>query len=139
LTPVVFDTGVVVSALLFSSGPAGALRAVWPSAAVEPLISRPTLDELLRVLAYPKFGLAADEIELLLADYLPFTRSVQLPRNRPRGLPRCRDRDDDKFLRLAAAGKAIALVTGDQDLLALAGRTPFAITTVAGFLARDRG
>jgi hypothetical protein len=35
---------------------------------------------LLRVLAYPKFGLAAGEIEALLAEYLPRTTLVKVPK-----------------------------------------------------------
>ena len=75
----VFDTGVVVSALLFRSGPVARLRAHWRAEEVEALVCRETVGELVRVLAYPKFALAADEVELLLAEYLPGTRSVRLP------------------------------------------------------------
>jgi predicted nucleic acid-binding protein len=38
-------------------------------------------------------------------------------------LPRCRDRDDQKFLELAFAAKASVLLTRDKALLRLAGRT----------------
>lgn len=134
VTLVVFDTGVVVSALIFSSGPAGKLRAAWRAPETEALVSRATLDELLRVLAYSKFGLLPEETELLLVDFVPFSRLVAVAPSAGRGLLRCRDRHDQKFLELAAAGGAEQLVTGDRDLLDLAGRTPFEIVTVAEFL-----
>lgn len=134
LTPVVFDTGVVLSALLFRHGPAAELRTVWATRTVDCLVSHSTLEEMVRVLHYPKFALAPAEIELLLGDYVPFTRLVSARPPRTAQLPRCRDRDDQKFLELAAAGRATALVTGDRDLLALRGKTAFAILSVAEYL-----
>jgi putative PIN family toxin of toxin-antitoxin system len=134
LTPVVFDTGVVLSALLFRHGRAAELRAVWVTRSIECLVSPETLDELVRVLRYPKFALAPAQLEVLLGDYLPFTRVVAARPPRTARLPRCRDRDDQKFLELAAAGRASSLVTGDRDLLALRGKTAFAIVSVAEFL-----
>jgi putative PIN family toxin of toxin-antitoxin system len=138
VTRVVFDTGAVVSALLFRSGPAARLRDHWRSGRVEAVVSPEMLDELVRVLAYPKFALTPEEIELLLADYLPFTRSsLTLRAAKPRArLPRCRDAADQHFLELAAAVRAAVLVTGDRDLLALAGRVPFAIEDPCAYLAR---
>lgn len=134
----VFDTGVVVSALLFRSGPAARVRDTWRSGAVEALVAAPTLDELLRVLAYPKFGLTGAEIESLLAEYVPWSRTVEIPRKPAVRLPRCRDRGDQVFLELAAAARADVLVSGDRDLLALADRVRFAIESVARYLARFR-
>jgi predicted nucleic acid-binding protein len=72
-----------------------------------------------RVLAYPKFKLAADEQEDLLADYIPWVRAVRIP-DPPPPVP-ARDPFDLAFLHLAVAGKAHALVSGDKDLLALDG------------------
>lgn len=84
-----------------------------------PLVSAPTVKELARVLAYPKFRLSAADREELLADYLPYAEVVRtegiVPERSP--LPRCRDPLDDMFLELAQAGHADALVTGDKDLL----------------------
>ena len=44
-------------------------------------------------------------------------------------VPECRDPDDRKFLQLAYAAKADAPVTGDGDLLALAGRSRVPVLT----------
>lgn len=135
---VVFDTNVVLSALLFESGRLAWLRAAWQSGAVLPLTSRETVTELLRVLAYPKFQLTAIEREDLLAEYLLPAALVAMPRRRP-SLPLCRDPKDRPFLALALAGHAAALVTGDADLLVLGrvGRCP--ILTPAQFQERTRG
>jgi predicted nucleic acid-binding protein len=56
----VFDTNVVVSALVFGRRLAW-LRQAWASGQVVPLLCRPTAEELLRVLAYPKFRLTPAE------------------------------------------------------------------------------
>ncbi len=136
MTRVVFDTGVVVSALLFSQRPATRLRSHWQSRRSTILVSAATVEELLRVLAYPKFGLAAKDIEALLGEYLPFTTPVHVPRRRRTSVPVCRNPEDQKFLDLAAAGKAEILISGDRDLLALAGKAPFAIETIVTYLGR---
>ena len=64
---VVFDTTVVVSALLFTSGRLAWLRAHWRAGDALPLASRATIEELTRVLRYPKFQLSSDNRDELLA------------------------------------------------------------------------
>ena len=113
----VLDTNVLVSALLFPAGTVSWLRNAWQAQAVVPLASRDTTAELIRVLSYPKFQLTADEREELLADYLPWCETVSV--SEPPAVPACRDPFDRPFLELALVGHADALVTGDQDLLAL--------------------
>jgi uncharacterized protein len=138
LTPlrVVFDTNVVVSALLFASGRLSWLRLAWRQRRAVPLVSRETTAELLRVLAYPKFRLTAAEQEFLLADYLPFAEAAT---PRAARLPACRDAADLPFLALAAGAGADVLVTGDDDLLALAGRFRIPIETPEVFRQRLEG
>ena len=122
---VVLDTNVVLSALVFGKGTTGRLRIAWQAGLCVPLLSTATAQELVRVLAYPKFKLSAGEQQELLADYVPYARTVRIARSPP-AVPACRDLFDKPFLHLAAAGRADALVTGDADLLTLArvGRCP---------------
>lgn len=117
---VVLDTNVVLSALVFGCGPAGRVRMAWQGGAVQPLASTATVQELLRVLAYPKFRLSAPKQQELLADYLPHVDTVRIPQPPPT-VPECRDAMDLPFMQLAVAGKAQVLVSGDLDLLAIAG------------------
>jgi len=128
---VVLDTGVIVSALLFSAGHLGWLRARWAGAEIIPLVSRDTVDELVRVLAYPKFTLTHEEIDAVLAAYLPFTEAVPLSGPGAVRLPECDDPADQPFLGLALEGRAELLVTGDDHLLRLRGQTPFEIVRPA--------
>ena len=109
---VVLDTNIVVSTLVFSQGKSAALRHAWQSADYQPLLSRTTATELIRVLTYPKFKLTPAEQTELLADYFPWCQSIQIP-NPPPTTPECLDAFDLPFLQLAIAGKANYLVTGD--------------------------
>ena len=58
------------------------------------------------------------------------------PRREAQQLIKTSLKADQKFLALAAAGAADALVTSDRDLLDLAGRTAFAILTPARLRTR---
>ena len=133
---VVLDTNVVLSALLFGGGPAARVRAAWQGGHFIPLASAATAQELVRVLAYPKFALSAGEQHDLLADYLPWVQVVNIP-DPPPAVPRCRDPHDVPFLHLAVAGKAHTLVSGDKDLLALAGAP--GVCSILGVEAFCRG
>jgi len=117
---VVLDTNCVLSALLFRTGRLVWLRDAWQAGRIRPLGSHPTADELLRVLRYPKFRLTAAERDELIAEYLPWVESVDTSAAHVE-IPTVRDPADHPFLVLAVAGDADALVTGDRDLLVLAG------------------
>jgi putative PIN family toxin of toxin-antitoxin system len=126
----VLDTNVVLSALIRPAGVSGRLRLAWQASRFVPLVSRDTVTELIRVLAYPKFRLDAGEQHDLLADYLPWTEAVAIP-DPPPAAPVCRDPHDIPFLQLMLAARADALVTGDADLLVIAERSKLRILTPA--------
>jgi putative PIN family toxin of toxin-antitoxin system len=130
---VVLDTNIALSALVFAAGRLGVLRQAWYEARCRPLLSRATAAELMRALAYPNFRLSVEERQELLADYLPYCTTVHMPARPPR-TPPCRDPFDVPFLQLAVAGKADYLVTGDLDLLSLAGDFSRPIITAEEFL-----
>jgi uncharacterized protein len=115
----VLDTNIVLSSLVFPSGLAGRVRVAWQRGRVVPLVSRATVQELVRVLAYPKFHLSSSDQKELLADYLPYVETVQMPAPLP-AVPECRDAMDLPFMQLAVAGRAQVLVSGDRDLHAVA-------------------
>jgi len=132
---VVLDTNLVLSALVFAHGRLAALREAWHADRCRPLLSQATAAELMRALAYPKFRLSAEEQRELLADYLPYCAVVRMP-SKPPKTPACRDPFDVPFLQLAVVGKADYLVTGDRDLLSLAGAFSCPIVTAEQFLKR---
>lgn len=133
-TRVVLDTNVALSALVFPAGRLSWLRTAWRAGEIVPLVGRATAEELIRALAYPKFRLTNAEQEELLADYLPWCETVRV--RQPPAVPECRDPSDRPFLELALAGGADALVTGDDDLLALASRFAVPILDPAGLRSR---
>jgi uncharacterized protein len=130
---VVIDTNIVLSALVFSGGKVGVFRQLWQNNQFRPIVSKVTITELIRVLAYPKFKLTPTDREDLLADYLPFCETIQTPIDLPE-IPPCRDPFDEPFLHLAIFGQADYLVTGDRDLLILTDTFPCSIITAEQFL-----
>jgi len=128
---VVLDTNVAVSALLFPFGRLNWLRQAWKAGTLVPALDAACADELIRVLAYPRFQPSESDISELLGDYLPWTEVVESVSYLKDELPACRDAADQKFLELAAAAGADALVTGDAALLELAGNCDFEILSPA--------
>jgi len=119
---IVLDTNCVLSALLFTRGRLTWLREAWRQPRFTPLVSRATVEELIRVLHYPRFRLTAEERDALLADYLPYAETVTVALSTPEiGV---RDPDDEAFIALATAAHADAIVTGDADLHALSDQIP---------------
>lgn len=131
---VVIDTNLVLSALVFTNGRLAVLRQAWQGQRCVPLVSKAATAELIRVLAYPKFKLDEAARQELLADYLPWCATVRIP-NPPPDTPECRDPFDQPFLQLAVAGEADYLVSGDRDLLSLAGQLQCPILTAEAFMA----
>lgn len=123
---VVFDTNTVISALVFTAGRLAWLRAYWRERCSISLVSRATVAELQWVLGYRKLKLSAEYQIELLGDYLSYCETAEVTEICP---VQCRDAKDQPFLDLAHCGKADILVTGDEDLLALAGQTAFVIET----------
>jgi putative PIN family toxin of toxin-antitoxin system len=116
----VLDANVYVSAVIQPDGTPGRLveRFVRDDA-FEVVVSPAIVDEVLRVLTYPKVrklirGEAEPELWLedlvVLADMVP--AEVQLS-----GV--CEDPDDDKYVAAALEGRADHVVTGDQGFLEL--------------------
>ncbi len=128
----VIDTNVLVSALLQPhSTPACSVSAALNVGIV--LYSTATLDELRDVLYRPKFRrfILLQEVVKFVDDFsyagMPIDTSAHQ-------ITICRDPKDNKFLELALAGNATALVTGDADLLNLHPFHHIPILTPATFL-----
>jgi putative PIN family toxin of toxin-antitoxin system len=120
---VVLDTNVLVSLYVFADSRLAPLRALIESGNWQAMCDDACLAEFRRVLAYPLFALAPERQQAAFAAYAAVvTRAApDAGRNLP-PLPRCKDRDDQKFLELARDGAADWLVTADKALLKLARR-----------------
>ena len=131
LKKIVADTNVMISALLFG-GTTEQLVALWKQHKFVPLVSTATLSEIIKVLAYPKFALSADEIRSLLEeDIMPYVETVEI--SKP-VIGICGDAADDMFLACALNGEAEAIVTGDGHLLVLKEFKSIQIMRPADFL-----
>lgn len=112
----VFDTNVLVSALLFdTSKPAQAFFAALRNGEV--LLSADVISEVSEVLGRKKFRryVTEEERERFLRSLLQGAKLVEIEEK----IQACRDPKDDKFLELAVNGVADCIVTGDDDLLTL--------------------
>jgi len=93
-----------------------------------------TVNELIRVLTYPKFQLSKEEIEQLLGDILPFMETCKI-HGAYGPIDGLRDPSDGVFIHLARQAQADLLVSGDADILALQGKiSGLTISSPADFL-----
>lgn len=124
-----FDTNVLISALVFGGLPRALLTRVFRGE-ITLLTSTVLMDELEEVLVArfahdPSLARTARaEIELL-ADVVDASDLASI----------ARDPDDDAVLACAIAGRASAIVTGDRDLLVLGEHRGVRIVTPRDFAA----
>lgn len=120
----VLDTNVLVSLYVFADSRFALLRARIESGEWLALTDEACCDEFRRVLGYRTFALTDVQQAHALAAYAASAlhhRDAAAPAAAT-ALPRCKDRDDQKFLELARDGRADWLVTADKALLRLARR-----------------
>ncbi len=120
---VVLDTNVLVSLYVFTDSRFAPIRARIERGEWQAFTDDACLAEFRRVLGYSLFALGEEQQETARIAYAASVTSLAAPRREPlASLPRCRDRDDQKFLELARDAGADFLVTADKDLLRLARR-----------------
>lgn len=118
------DVNVLIAALLSRTGSPASLLGKWLEGEFELVISDRLLDELEQTLARPKLRSRLDDDEI--SAFLELLRGglaewVDDPETSPS--VRSRDPKDDYLIAAAASAQA-TLVTGDADLLELAGSIP---------------
>jgi hypothetical protein len=117
---VVVDTNVFVSALLSPQGIPSQLFQYWELHYFDILISAESMQELARVLHYPKIrkGLRSTDTELAEFVRLFTDRGILVaPRETIRAIPA--DVSDNVYLEIAMAGDAQYIISGDKHLLQL--------------------
>ena len=111
---------MLVSAAISPSGPPRQILAAWVQERFELIASPALLDELVDVLARPKFrrfittAVAAEFIDGLATDAVVVADPPEPPEVSP-------DPDDDYLIALARVAHADYLVSGDRHLLDLTG------------------
>ncbi|MGO9337806.1 MAG: putative toxin-antitoxin system toxin component, PIN family [Terracidiphilus sp.] len=132
---VVLDTNVLVSGLAYPTGVPGRIVGSWQHGGLDVVLSKYILDEMIRVL--PKLSSnrrSAAEIRDLADSFLFMAEIVEPGGEVEEAL---RDAADQPVLGTLLAARADYLITGDKDLLALAGKYP--IVTPADFWERHGG
>ena len=114
----VLDANVYISAAVHPGGVPGRLLDRLGHGQFEVVLSPAIVEELRRVLAYPKLRKAI-RIDIPLEQWLQaIVMLADVVGDRPL-LAVCQDPDDDKYVAAALEGRAELVVTGDQAFLAL--------------------
>lgn len=129
---VVLDTNVLVSGLAYPLGVPGRILNAWHQGALQLILSRYILDEMVRVL--PRLSRNKRNLVEIrdLADSFMFMAEIVEPSAEVDEA--LRDKADGPVLGTLLAAQADYLITGDKDLLTLADRYP--IVTPAAFWER---
>ena len=128
MIPIVVDTNVYVSAIVFGGVPRQALQVI-AEGPYRTCISAPILKEVRRVLVVRfQYSLEkSDQLDLCLRE----SSQLVVPADT---IAACSDPNDDMVLECAVAAKAQVIVTGDKALLRLDPFRGVRIVTPAQFL-----
>lgn len=119
---VVLDSNVWLDWLLFADPACARLDALFRAGQLQPVTRADGREEWQRVLAYPALGLDPARQHALIAAHDARVLQLDGLAEGSAPLPRCRDRDDQKWLELARDAASALLLTRDAELLRLAAR-----------------
>ena len=131
----VIDTNVFISGLMLPKSTPGRIINAWRTGHFSLVLSEPMLAEISTVLGYPKIRKRVRWSDDTISRYvmlLRFEAQIFDIRKTAAHVPRAAK--DNMVLATLLASKADCLVTGDADLIALAGTYP--ILTLADFVSR---
>ena len=123
---VILDSNIVLDVFVFNDAAAQPLKARLVVGALDWIATQPMRDELARVLDYPKIVLRRAGCTLSASDVLAsFDQHARLVEVAAKASVTCSDPDDQKFIDLAVAHKALllskdrAVISMQKRLLAL--------------------
>lgn len=135
--PVVVDTNVALDLLIFSDPRTAPLRTLLAHGRLAWIATQVMRDELQRVLAYPHIAERMDYYRVDAAQVLAaFDAQVQRVEIAPKVAYVCKDADDQKFIDLAAAHRAI-LLSKDKAVICMRKRLMNLGTDVATEVVLD--
>jgi putative PIN family toxin of toxin-antitoxin system len=126
---VVFDSNVLVAALVFPGGAADQAMRRVVGGADHLMVSKPIIEEVLGVLSR-KFSRDREELARV-AVFLAGTGALVETTHRADALT---DEPDNRILECAVSGKADVIVTGDRAMLRLGQYAGVSIITLRDFL-----
>jgi hypothetical protein len=134
---VVVDANVIVSALITPQGIPSQLFRYWELLYFDMLVSRESLDELARVLNYPKIRKRLRSSDQEIADFLDSYREKAIWVVHHEAINAVvRDISDNIYLEIGVSGYARYVVSGDHHLLELKEFQGIAIVSPAEFVQR---
>lgn len=119
MTPLiaVLDTNALVDWLVFRGAHAAPMIHALEAGHLHAITNAECRAEFERVLAYPALKLSPERQADILNAYGRNVEAVEAPL--VADIPRCRDRDDQKFINLAVGAHADLLISRDARVLAL--------------------
>ena len=117
---VVLDANVYVSAMVNAQGNPQRIMACWERGEFEVLVSAPIIDEVGRVLRYPRIVKRHQQGEAAIERFLALLASEAVVVEPSEKLEVVKeDESDNRYLECAIEGRARAIVSGDGHLPAL--------------------
>lgn len=129
---IVFDTNILISAVLSAGGAPFKCLALAKIGQVESVTCQEILDEFAEKLSL-KFKFSEGMTQLAIQEVCNFSRLVEIP-GVLKAVPN--DADDDMVVECAVLGKATHIVTGDKHLLSLINYQNISIIKAADFLQK---
>ncbi|MCG2769152.1 MAG: putative toxin-antitoxin system toxin component, PIN family [Chloroflexota bacterium] len=133
---IVLDANVFVSGFISERGSPAKILAYWKEEKFDVVVSLAILQELERVLHYPRlqerYSLPENDIQRFLR--LLRRQAIEVEPSEKLSVI-TRDPTDDRYLECALAGEATVIVSGDRHLLDLGEYRGVQILSPAGFIA----
>ena len=132
----VLDANIYVSALISDKGNPARIVSKWLNGDFDTLISRPIVDEILRVTAYERIQrkyAKVRENRLEFAELISEQGIWVVPTEKLVVVPA--DESDNRYVECAVTGSADYLVTGDEHLLILGEYQGIVVIKPAAFIA----
>ena len=131
----VLDANVYVSSIVNTKGNPNWIISAW-NGAFDVLISSPILDEIGRVLRYPRIARRHQQDEGAIQRFLRLLQNEAILVGRTELLSVVKeDESDNRYLECAVAGKAGYLISGDKHLLDIGDYRGIIILPAAAFVA----
>jgi uncharacterized protein len=126
----VFDTNILISAVLSSGGAPFKCLALAKIGQIESVTCQEILDEFAEKLLL-KFRFSEQRTQVAIQEVRNFSRLVEIP-GVLKAVPK--DADDDMVVECAVIARATHIVTGDKHLLSLTSYQNISIVKAADFL-----
>lgn len=133
---VVLDANIIISALISRRGLPNQLLQLWREEAFTLLISPEILQEIAKVIRYPKLRQLHQLTETEIETYIQLLEKEAILITPHARLSVSEDESDNRYIECAVAGGATYLVTGDKKhLLSISEYQGVKIVTAATFKA----